>query len=289
MRTDGIFTTYSKCIQVKKDVPIRFIPIGDIHADSELHADKEFDEFLEYLKSLKDKYYLFGMGDYLDFARAHERAIMEHIPSKNGDKALNEYVLHAIDGLAEKLEFTTGNWLGMLGGNHFFNIVSTKRGSKESIHSDKLLAEKLKTCYLGVCSRVTLTLTSGKCSCDLGIITHHGIGGGATPGGGMNRVSKFLYAWDAQIALMGDNHQRGVLPVGDKLGTTRVDSDDVIFYKTQWVARTGGFQRGYARDIESYVVDKAMNPSSIGWIEFELTLKTNLRTGMPYIKIRAIQ
>ena len=289
MRTDGIFTIHSQCLQVKLDVPIRVIPIGDIHFDSELHADYEFDELLRYIEALKDKYYLLGMGDYNDFVRAHDRAFLKGVESGNIVKALNDYTIQANDNFYEKMEATKGKWIGLMSGNHHSYILNSKRGEEEKTHSDKALADMFKCKYLGTCSKITLTLTSGKQSADVGIIAHHGVGGGSTPGGSINRVKNMLDAWDADIALMGDNHQRSVTPVRDKLKTTRRNSEDILYHQTQWVARTGSFQRGYVPDVESYVVDKALNPSSIGWIEFEFTLKVDPRTKLPYVKIRAIQ
>jgi hypothetical protein len=84
---------------------------------------------------------------------------------------------------------------------------------------------------------------------------------------------------------MGDNHQRGIIPTGDKLylDQHRLGSE------CQWVGRTGSFQRGYVDGLPSYVTDMALNPSSLGHIEIELTLVKSVHTKKPVVKIRGIQ
>ncbi len=75
MTTDGLFTIHSVTIPVKQNQPIKLIPFGDIHADSDLHAVDEWMEFIDYARKEKDAYFL-GMGDYLDSWSASERHIL---------------------------------------------------------------------------------------------------------------------------------------------------------------------------------------------------------------------
>ena len=144
----------------------------------------------------------------------------------------------------------------------------------------------MNTQYLGVCSAITVTLqdTRRNKRSSILITAHHGVGTGSTIGGSMNRVQRWLDGWNASIALMGDNHQRGIMPSPDRLGVEK----NVLTHQRRYIGRTGSFQRGYVPNLSNYVTDKALLPTSLGWIEIELRLQINPKTGIPYVGIRGI-
>ena len=49
MRTDGIFTTHAITIATRIGDPNYLIPVGDIHYDSDSHAETEFNELMAYI------------------------------------------------------------------------------------------------------------------------------------------------------------------------------------------------------------------------------------------------
>jgi len=280
MRTDGLFTQPTFELKVDIDKPVYIIPLGDIHNDSDTHANKEFDKFLAYMGTeRKNNSYLLGMGDYNDFQRAHERALVDATDSQSMKEAANHYALKAVQDVYERIKGL--KWLGLLSGNHYANITSSKSaGMMETKHSDAMLADMLGAPYLGACSAISIKLKSRRVSGQVRVIAHHGAGGAGTIGGGLNRVRKFLQGWDADIALMGDNHQRGILPTEDFISF----ADGQLHSHTRWVARTGSFLKGYEVGSRSYVTDMALSPTSLGWVEFELRLD---KTGK--VHIRGIQ
>jgi len=85
---------------------------------------------------------------------------------------------------------------------------------------------------------------------------------------------------------MGDNHARGCFPLGDRLFLSHGTSETkgapqplVVKAKKRWIGRTGSFLKGYVENESSYVVDAALAPCNLGWIEFTLTLKRDRREG----------
>lgn len=275
MRTDGVFKT--KLVRIKNwpaNKPLSLIPFGDIHHDSPSFCKDKWAEFLAYAKSkAKQNNVLFlGMGDYFDGFSTSERAIVyDGRLHESSLKRQEKEQVGRIARLAKDLEFMRGKLIGLLGGNHYscFSNGDT---------SDTRLAEQLGTSYLGACCAIRLTIsrTDQKSGRAVDIFAHHGKGGGTTAGGKMNSVEKLSSVCDADIYLMGDNHARGCMPMGDRLF---IDTDHrfpdaiTIRSKTRWIGRTGSFLRAYVEGESNYVVDAAMQPANLGWIEFLITLK----------------
>ena len=268
MRTDGIFKT--KLVRLKNwpaSKTLQLIPFGDIHHDSPAHAKEDFKRFKDYARKQKDALFL-GMGDYLDSFSTSERAIVYdgrlHESTRKRDEQQSK---GRVQALADELQFMRGRVIGLLGGNHFPVFSDGTTG-------DQLLAEKLGTSYLGACCAIRVMFnrpgSSAGASCD--IFAHHGKGGGVTAGGRFNAVEKLQNVCDADIFLMGDNHARGCFPCGDRLYMTKGNTNLLtVKAKTRWIGRTGSFLRGYVENESSYVVDGAMPPANLGWIEFLIT------------------
>lgn len=275
MRTDGVFTTRQVCI---KDWPsgktLTLIPFGDIHRDSPAFCEGSWRRFKDRVRGLKDVLFL-GMGDYLDSYSTTERMIMYNPALHESTKKREEEMARGrVSALAKELEFMKGRLVGLLGGNHFVQFADGTTG-------DMLLANRLGTNYLGVCSAIRLTFSrpSAGCKASVDIFAHHGKGGGVTAGGKFNAVEKLLNVCDCDIALMGDNHARGVFPAGDRLYLTSNGKGLHVKSKTRWIGRTGSFLRAYVDGEAGYVVDRALPPANLGWIEFDLTPERNREGG----------
>lgn len=290
MRTDGTFTIRQFTISTNLDESNWLRPVGDIHRDAELHADGEWKEWLKYARTNNDNAYYLGLADYNDFMRAHVRALSagNDIVDESISDTLQERCQHNVEVIAEELmTLGTERFIGLLGGNHYFVFSDkTKTGVVTREHSDRRLARMLGTEYLGTMCLVTITLVdkrNHRNRADVRIIAHHGVGCGSTIGGSLNRVQRMLNGWHADVALMGDDHKRGIVPVGDRLKPTQLlDGKMILTCDSKWVARTGSFLRGFEPGKASYVVDRAFEPSSIGTIEVEMKLKKNRKTGECY-------
>jgi hypothetical protein len=247
MRTDGLFTLQEYVVKGWKiDKPLSLIPFGDVHRDSPAHSNKKWKEFCDYGASKKDAIFL-GMGDYLDSFSTSERMILNNPGNRT---------------------------VGLLCGNHFIQFA-------DGTTSDMHLAAKLNSSYLGVCSAIRIVFAEmhGQSSVSVDIFAHHGKGAGQTVGGKLNAVEKLANIAEADIFLMGDNHARGSVPLGDKLRICSNTGGLVLRSRQAWIGRTGSFLKSYEPGQSSYVVDAALSPANLGWIEFVLTPRRSYADG----------
>ena len=292
MRTDGLFTTHHHSQEVAVGEPVYLCPVSDIHRDNALHAETEWKQWLDYARRERSKAMFLGLGDGLDFARAHERALLASggEEGKGIENALQNSCQLWADTLIEELKPIRSRFIGWMSGNHYFEFVSGDGGRKERLHSDQYIADQLGCKYLGAMSAITITLRDkrGTGSADVRIIAHHGSGGATTVGGSLNRVQRMLRGWHASIALMGDDHKRGIIPVGSMLSSEWHEGRPLLVDHVQYVARTGSFLCGFMPGKSSYVVDAAYEPTSIGTIEIEMRLVRCPRTKKLTVKLRGI-
>lgn len=267
MRTDGVFSLRGIRVAAKPGQMIRLIPFGDVHRDSPHFAHDKWQEFLHYAKGVAHESLFLGMGDYLDSYSTSERAVMyDSKLHESTRKREEEETKSRVDSLARELAFMKGRLIGLMGGNHFPLFSNGTTG-------DQRLADKLDTPYLGACTAVRLTFARGNKSATatVDIFAHHGKGGGITATGRMAAVEKLQTVCDADIFLMGDNHARGAVPLGDCLRICNGDNGLAIRSRQRWIGRTGSFLLAYVENQSSYVVDRALPPANLGWIEFQLT------------------
>ena len=267
MKTSGVFTVHWLTIPLRSiHDRIHFIPFGDVHRDSPAHASDEWARFLAHAKAQKNAIFL-GMGDYLDGYSTSEREVMYcnklHDSSR---KRHDEDGRGRVRAFAKEIAFMKGRMIGVINGNHYQEY-------RDGTNGDQYLACEMGAKYLGVCSIIRVMLDFQGKRCAFTIIAHHGRGAGTTAGGRLNSVEKLAaYFPDAEIALMGDNHARGVLPLGDKLTLVRCAAINGYKLKSRktFIARTGSFLKSYEPDESSYVVDAALAPASLGWVEFDI-------------------
>jgi len=283
MKTTGLFTTHRVEIEAKVGDPIKFIPFGDIHRDSDMHAYDRWQEFLDYAKIQKNVVFL-GMGDYTDGVSTSERIILDNAGMHDTTQRTMEGVYKGVAAtLGNELSFMRGRMLGMLGGNHYFAFSNGDT-------TDHILAAQLGTKFLGVCSFVRLSFRFGshKSRASLDIFAHHGKGGGSTPGAQFNTIEKMLSTADADFYLMGHTHGKGCIPSTPRLRLTSTGPNAELCVKerTPWLGRTGSFLKAYEPGRVSYNVDAGRSPCSLGWIEFEITPVRVREDGNDYIEFR---
>lgn len=282
MKTSGEFNIHQVVIKLKSiNDRVRLIPFGDVHRDSPAHANEVWRKFLAHGKSAKNAFF-FGMGDYMDGYSTSERAVMNcdglHDSSR---KRHEEDGRGRIRALAKELSFMRGRIIGMLNGNHY-------QSYRDGTNGDQYLACELGAKYLGVCAAVRITFDICGKQIAMTLAAHHGRGAGQTAGGRLNSVEKLAgYFPEAEIALMGDNHARGVLPLGDKLMLVHSKSDLVLKSRKTFIARTGSFLKSYEPGESSYVVDACLAPASLGWVEFDIGVERDVDS--LNLDIKAIQ
>lgn len=276
MKTCGIFTTHRVEISAKLGEPFKLIPFGDVHRDSDMHADDSWQEFLTYAKKQKHAVFL-GMGDYTDGVSTSERIVLNdpNIHDTTRTKMRDVYKGVA-KTLTNELAFMRGRLLGMIGGNHYFDF-----GDGDT--TDHVLAASLGTKFLGVCSFIRLSINfpgSGTKNATLDIFAHHGKGAGSLPGSTFNTLEKMSTTAVADFYLMGHDHKKGTIPSTPRLVLTNGKGKELnIKQRVPWLGRTGSFLKAYEPGRVSYNVDAGRSPSTLGWIEFEITPKRSTAGG----------
>lgn len=270
---DGLFTLRKVCIpNVSNGKTFTLIPFGDVHRDSNAFADAEWKAFLERGRNLQNGLFL-GMGDYFDSYSFSERVIIaDHKVHDSTKRNMENESKNRVRELAKELSFMRGKCIGILSGNHY---VSYSDGTT----CDMILAQALNAPFMGECAAFRLRLEESRGTvpwraryATVDIFAHHGRGGGRTTGGRMQAVDELQKICEADIFLMGDNHARGALPVGDKLRIISPCGKLYIRTRRAWIGRTGSFLKGYEPGTSSYVAHRALPPASLGWIEFDLTM-----------------
>lgn len=284
MKTTGLFTTHRVEVEVEMNKPIKLIPFGDVHRDSDLHADEHWRQFLSYAKQQKNALFL-GMGDYTDGVSTSERIVLAneglHDTTRNTLKDVYKGVSKT---LVNELGFMRGRLIGMLGGNHYFDF-----GNGDT--TDHILAAALNTKFLGVCSFIRLSLRfKGRCDKrqSLDIFAHHGKGGGLLPGSTFNTIEKMSTTAIADFYLMGHDHKKGCIPSTPRLTLNSAGPTGELNVRERvpWLGRTGSFLKSYENGRVSYNVDAGRSPSTLGWIEFEITPYRNCKNGMDSIEFQ---
>jgi hypothetical protein len=270
MQTTGIFAVQHYKIEVKHiNEPIRLIPFGDVHRSSKLCSVKHWTEFLAWAKTKKNTLYL-GMGDYDDLASTSERAILLDTKLHESTKSdIQDMFMSNVNRLCKEMDFMKGNLLGLIEGNHFGLFANGTTTTQK-------MCEKLNCKYLGASAFVRITFKYGNTEHSIDIWAHHGKGAARLVGGSINRVQQMAEAAEAHIFIMGHDHKKGAVP-SSKLHLVGTKGKLTVRHKKQLYVRSGSFLRGYVEGEPSYVVDSAMNPTSLGVVKIELTPKCEMR------------
>lgn len=284
MNTNGVFTIHIHDVLFEKyGKPIYLFPWGDLHRYTEHCAEDKWFEFLDRVKKKKNTYFL-GMGDYDDMLSASERNSIKSIDvHESTGKDLEKLFKQRIDNLCKEIDFMKGKLIGLVEGNHFAELSS-------GITTTQRMCETLDCKYLGASSIIRLRFIKtgemkggeARCRNSLDIFVHHGRGASRTCGGSINSVEKMCRIAEADIYLMGHDHQKTVTFINRlKLtpGTPTLDNRKIL------LGRTGSFLKGYIEDKPSYVVDALYPPTDLGTLKIELTpTRKGIRT---YIAIHA--
>ena len=265
MKTSGVFTLREYKVALDIDnVPLRLVFFGDVHRDSPLFAHDKWRSFLEYAKALPNARFL-GMGDYIDSMSSSEREALARASFHDSTQVnLDNISTSNVAMLAKELDFMRGKLIGLVNGNHFYSY-------ENGINSDQKLCERLGCSYLGVSSFIRLTIERNNTRHIFDIWVHHGAGGARLPGGSINRVDQMREYAEADCYAMGHDHKRGVFPASPRLSLVHTKNGIKLKERQSWLIRSGSFLKAYEDGQQSYNVDSARGPSSLGWVELEIT------------------
>lgn len=171
-----------------------------------------------------------GMGDYTDFASPSNRMRLK-------SAALYDTSEGVIEAASDRLVYdlyenilapTTGRWVGLLEGHHFFE--------SDGRTSDMLLANLLKTRFLGTSCYVHFV------PCDVTLWAHHGRGNAQLPAGPLNKLYHTAAGLHgADVYLMGHTTKLSTVRVSRPQPTWGPEPD--LTHRDVHFVNTGGFSK----------------------------------------------
>ena len=270
-KTDSLFGVHTVQINAKLNEPFYLVPFGDIHRESENFASSEWEKFIarekDLLKKKQNRFY-FGMGDYMDGCSTSERQILGNAGLHETTKIKMKDMYRGVTKtLANELSFMQGRIIGMLGGNHFYEMENGE-------NTDHILAHALGAKYLGctglVRVQVNMPERGGAGRLALDIFANHGKGGGKTVGATFNAIEDMQKIADADLFLMGHTHGKATMPSFPRMRLVPSGKGGVtVRARTPYLGRTGSFLKTYENGKKAYGVDALYPACQLGVIEFE--------------------
>lgn len=267
MKTTGDFVLHYMPIEFGKyGEEITIVPFGDCHYGAPLFADDKWQEFVAKYRNKKNCYFI-GMGDYMDVISTSERnALKSACLHDSTEDSLDGFVRKQTLEFAKSIMFMKGKLIGLLSGNHYYKYVT-------GVTTDQHLCELLGAKYLGCKTLVYLSMRTNKGSThpiSIVLSAYHGESGGRMPGSSINKLYHMSSGFDADIHLMGHDHNK-MVDFTNKIGVSMGHGSLRMYNKKVLLARTGSFLRGYVDGKKSYVCDANMAPNDLGVIEIKIT------------------
>jgi hypothetical protein len=244
------------------DYTFKLIPIGDLHVGSDGCNLEALDRTIR--KGVADGCWFIGMGDFLDFMSSSNRQRqMEAGLYDTARTIIDDAAYQLVEKVKAVLKPSVGRWLGLLEGNHYWVF-------DDGVTSDQYLCQYLNAPFLGTCGSVQVRFGNDhRKSITCEIFAHHGYGGGTTPGAILTKLMKAMMAFEADIYLMGHQHQL-VTAKPDRLYNTHAVNPRSVA-RQRLLVGTGSFMAGYkqgsryaGRPHGSYVEQRVLQPSAIG-------------------------
>lgn len=248
---------------------LTLIPIGDIHLGSRACDERRFDKLIQWILKREDTYVV-GMGDYCDgvlrqdLKRFMGTSVKEDLRDML-DSMINEQtrmIVKKFNPLADE-----GRLLGMAEGNHEYSIKQ-----HHSYDICKEVCSQLRTPFLGYSFFYRLTLKKANTATkrNLVIYGHHGHGAGRKVGASTNRLVDGITSYDADIHLMGHDHQK----LGKRYIRLGVTSNGTpkLEHKPIILARTGSFLKTCVIGDTSYSEKAGYPPNDLGVVRIDIRL-----------------
>lgn len=253
-----------------RHTPFSIFPFACVHADNPGHSAATWHEFLHEVKTTPHAVAI-GMGDYMDFLRAHARDYLKHYPNDEDSfnklhdwrrRMADEFCEKYLDGIKDKL-------IGLSLGNHHHEF---EVGYNDTMY----MCEQLKVPYLGKGFFIRLNVSEPKRDTHavFTILGHHGenIGGGATMGGDVTAMENKSKDWDYDIIIAAHNHKKHGFHK-EPVGIPHKGKLKLVEHPKAFI-RAGCFMRGYVENCVTYAEARGlMNPTAIGYVRLDVKFK----------------
>ena len=232
---------------------------------------------------------VFGLGDYLDFARTTQRSFLKGYTNGDTffdslDKMVDDSIVLPFVKLVNKhCPSFAKKCVTLVEGNHRYNYGGRGR---EGLTSTQEICRLLGIPYGGLSSIVRLTVLNSKGHFKMGggrnlsILSNHGTSGSSgSVSAAIGKLERsVIRGWrDMDIIFSAHDHTRGHADIV-QMGISQRGEPRLIEYHTL-VVKTGCFQKGYLKGAvsESFVEKNLFNPTARGW--FSCTVKTKRTNG----------
>lgn len=184
-------------------------------------------------RALEMDAYFIGLGDYIDFVSPSNRKKLKAAGLYDvAEAVLEEKAVELMNEVYEEfLKPTTGRWLGLVEGHHFYEGPGWT--------TDEKLAELLKTEFLGTSAYIKIP------TADLVLYVHHGVGAGILPGVGLNKLYHVQGTLQgADVYLLGHNTRLAAAPLGRTFPTWgKKRQNHALTHRNVYLVNTGGFSK----------------------------------------------
>jgi len=265
--------TYRYLYPYGEDRVYTIYPIGDTHIG---HIGCDEGLLKEVVEEVAGDPYSFalGMGDYIDAIAVKDRRRFspKNLASWVETSMLVDLPRFQVERFASLMEPLKGKWLGMLYGNHEWDL---DHYGERSCYTDivRLCKDKPdRKLAMGDSGFIRMVFRQGTGKGRGGVtyvlFAHHGTGagGGYKLGGKALALDDIRGQFDADVYLLGDKHLAMTFPIGLRYYAGRYG----IVGKTVWGAWTGSYLQGWLEGVDTYVSHKRYPPRPIGGVRIRI-------------------
>lgn len=250
-------------IDLKPEQELLFIPIGDVHFDTDECDHERLERFVKWCVKQEKQgkvVRLLGCGDYLDgMSPSNRRRFADMYDTTK--KSFDTIMLLELQKFAKVMEPVKHCFLGLLTGHHTHTFTSDKRVGKGwgGKTSDQWLAKQFGCDSLSDGDRMAVLLARLRFPHNqhLDVLALHGSGGSQTPGGRvMKRIKLAEIAPTAHLVISGHDNA--------KLAYPRSGLDYTHGAIKRYVIGSGSFQRGYLEGQSGFAEEMGLVPADLG-------------------------
>jgi len=242
-------------ISYKRRDVFRLYPLGDIHIGTKHCAEDKVKEKIKEIGGNPLAWWI-GMGDYAEFIspkdkRWDSKVISEWVDQDNIAEDQTKRIVDLFTPIA-------GKCIGLLAGNHENSI---RRYNHDNVQ--KNICERLSVTNLGYSAWIKFIFRrSGGEGHVIKSVFSHGAGCAITKGAKINRLERFMDAFNARIYAIGHMHD---IIVDSNRAYLDLDTNNKIRQMTKVGAVTGCWFRTYTQGVQaSYGEERNYPPTALG-------------------------
>ena len=262
----------------KKDV-FELFPIGDVHIGASNCAEEHFRDYVAYIKSKPNAYWV-GGGDYCDYITPHDnRFSIRNVPdwlfvgsAVNIKEKLLDISRQQRERFVSIVEPIADKCLGLIEGNHETRIMDATYNGHHYVMCDELGVPNLTDCAF-----IRLRFCAGRGSgASVVVFIMHGFGGGRTEGAEPNHLKRISAYGEADIFLRGHSHTFEIRPPEPRLYIPRKGAlPDELCERSVRKGNWGCWIRSYAVGAPTYDSRAAYPPRPLVAMEIRIKPANN--------------